>query len=198
MSCAAALPDAQGAGSDGESTRLVYSLRRPGDDGAHRLGVGSVVVHDGLLYTGGKDGAVRVWDLGALDGAHGPGAAPALPSPPLVRCLRGPAHWVTGLAAAPELGVLAGVSADCGLYLWRLGRPRHQGTVAGGATPATAPLFGHDDSIKGVCFARSERAFFTGGLDCRLVRWDAATLRPVAYAAAATAGAPYVVKSHFV
>jgi WD40 repeat protein/tRNA A-37 threonylcarbamoyl transferase component Bud32 len=126
------------------------ALRLPGHSG----GVWAVAVSaDGrLALSGGKDRAMRLWDLAA--GKE-------------VRAFAGHGHEVRGVALSPD-GRTVLSAAGVTLRLW---------DVAAGQE--LARLAGHNDTVKAVAFAPDGRRALSGGDDKALRLWDVVGRREV-------------------
>jgi cytochrome c len=110
---------------------------------------------DGGLASGGVDGAVR---LLAPDGR--------------VRELAAGSRPVVALAASPDGRLLAAASLGGSVALWSLPEGRLRHTLEGPGLP-----------VWSVAFAPDGATLWTGGVDRRVRRWDAATGRPLGPAA---------------
>ncbi|GAA0969615.1 NB-ARC domain-containing protein [Actinocorallia libanotica] len=116
----------------------------PGHIGA----VTSVTTHRNTLASGGEDGIVRIWDLGAGQ---------------LVQQLHGHTGWVYSVAFSPDGKTLASAGDDMAVRLWQAetGKP-------------LAVLFGHTQRIRSLTFT-SDGRLVSGAEDGRVCLWDTVT-----------------------
>lgn len=130
---------------------VTYTLPQPEYETKHVGGVNAIDVGDkDVLYSGGRDGTVRAWDLSG-----------GMPS--CTRTFEGHAGWVNDVARVTQTH-LASASSDHTVRLWNLED----------ASSSSLTLQGHSDYV--MALAQGTRGnhtkFVSGGLNCEIFLWD--------------------------
>jgi WD repeat-containing protein 48 len=124
-------------------------LQKPVD--AHRGGIAGLALDGNRLYTGGRDGTVRLWNVSDSK------------APRHERAYYGHADWITDLAVDAEAGFVISSSHDSSVRLCR-SDDGHE----------LACLRRHTDYVKAFGYSRHDRHVVSGGLDGQLLLWDLA------------------------
>ena len=117
----------------------------------HRFGVNALASTAELLYSAGRDGSVRCWDL-----------ASGATEPPQLAVLEGHTDWVNDVCIAGDSAVVS-CSSDQTVRVW--------GNASRGHTLITT-LYGHDDYVKSLDFCTKSQLLVSCSLDQRILLWD--------------------------
>ena len=156
-------------------TTLTVTLGAPSP--RHRFGVNTLLLGGrgaSLLYSAGRDGAVRCWDLcgGDIDDdAARTTLAP--PPPPLRATFEAHTDWVTDIVLAADDQLLVSCSHDATLKVWR---------ADCGDDPLLGTLQQHSDYVQALAVAPATNPGFVAsvGLDHSIYVWDLEAMRDVA------------------
>ena len=117
----------------------------------HRGGINALAEGGGLLYSAGRDGICRAWDV----------ASPGVP-PTHVASLVGHSDWVNDVLVSGDDLVIT-CSSDQTVVLWGGARRNHERLWT---------LNGHADYIKAIAYSAATHCLVTCSLDQSILLWD--------------------------
>ncbi|KAL1525574.1 hypothetical protein AB1Y20_020428 [Prymnesium parvum] len=132
-------------------------LEDPQASVGHRYGVNALATrHSGEghtnLFSAGRDGTVRCWDVSAEGVAS-------------VGCMDDHADWVNDVVCVHD-EILASCSSDCTIKLWS--------TRADSRPVECETLRQHTDYVKALAYCREPQLLASAGCDCDVLLWDVA------------------------
>lgn len=134
-----------------------YTLRPPASK--HRFGVNALALSPGgLLYSAGRDGVCRAWDVRTSAGAH----------PAHVADLDGHSDWVNDVVLSGD-DLVVTCSADQTIVLWGGAARSHE---------RLGTLIGHTDYVKAMAYSAASRRLATCSLDQSILLWDLTAAQP--------------------
>ncbi|CDF32125.1 WD40-repeat containing protein [Chondrus crispus] len=153
----AAFADRLGATSRRDE-RVSYILREP--ETRHRFGISALVFAKDQLFTAGRDGTVRSWEIPAP-----PYRRPAadIPVAGAVRTFDEHVDWVNDVVLVDQFERLVSCSSDTTLKVWNMNDARR----------SLRTLVEHTDYVKALAVVPSGVA--SGSLDGRVLVWDLVT-----------------------
>ena len=129
---------------------LTFTLDDPLGGVGHRFGINAIAsAPSGELFTGGRDGTIRCWDV------LNPGAAKMT--------LNEHTDWVNDVLLLQH-GVLATCSSDHTVKLWSL--------PSDGRDAQCETIGQHEDYARALTFAHESGMLASAGFDRRLLLWD--------------------------
>lgn len=162
--------------------RVTYVLREP--EQHHRFGISSLAVGKEELYTAGRDGTVRAWELPPTDilssqaqlytpsysalltrSTEPPSAVSSsvAPSPKCVKTFDEHVDWVNDVLYVEKFERLISCSSDTTVKVWNVNDP----------SKSLRTLVKHSDYVKAL--APVPNGVASGSLDGRVLVWDLAT-----------------------
>ncbi|KJE88667.1 hypothetical protein CAOG_00275 [Capsaspora owczarzaki ATCC 30864] len=153
--------------------RVSYTIRPEGDP-RHRFGVNALCLSTApqnvelpsssanqTLYTAGRDGVVRAWDVTQpVDSL-----ASTRTVETCIQSFDGHADWVNDIALCPNHQLLT-ASSDTSVKLWSC-----DGELL-------TPLDWHSDYVKALAVSHTSHHAFSAGLDRLIVKWDLNVAKP--------------------
>lgn len=137
---------------------VVVTLRPHGRE--HRGGINSLgLAEGGLLYSAGRDGVCRVWDVATK------GVAPTH-----VTSLVGHSDWVNDVVVSGD-DLVVTCSSDQTVMLWGGTRRNHE---------RLGTLTGHADYVKAIAYSAATHRLATCSLDQSILLWDLQAAQPAA------------------
>lgn len=144
--------------------RVSYILREP--ETRHRFGISALVLAEQQLFTAGRDGTVRSWEIPAGSYQRLRYAAAREASPPLAKSVRTfdeHVDWVNDVVLVRGHERLVSCSSDTTLKVWNMNDSRK----------SLRTLVEHTDYVKALTCVPNGVA--SGSLDGRVLVWDLVT-----------------------
>lgn len=146
--------------------RVSYILREP--ESRHRFGISALALDSDYLFTAGRDGTVRSWQLPSSSyQSLSTGVANAsLDGPPVAKSIRTfdeHVDWVNDVVLVKEFERMVSCSSDTTLKVWNIGDSRK----------SLRTLVEHTDYVKALALV--PRGVASGSLDGRVLVWDLVT-----------------------
>lgn len=131
--------------SRNEKLSLLFREKNPQK---HRKGINKLEVLGSSLFSAGRDGVVREWDLDNLS---------------VKQVLDSHVHWVNDIQIDSERGLLFSASSDTNILIWNLNTRK--------GIP-DCRIEQHKDYLQSIKYVQENHWLYAGGQDGHLVRWD--------------------------
>ena len=144
--------------------RVTYILRAP--ENRHRFGISAVALGRHEIFTAGRDGAVRAWNLPNIPApAEKPSLVPTKPVAKATKTFDEHVDWVNDAILVHGYERLVSASSDKTLKVWNANDPSR----------SLRTLVDHTDYVKAL--ANVPNGVASGSLDGRVLVWDLVTGR---------------------
>ncbi|CAG9315333.1 WDR48 [Blepharisma stoltei] len=135
-------------------SKNISVLFRDGISQSHIKGVNRLQAFENHLFSAGRDGIVRQYDLNTLEIEH---------------AYDRHIHWVSDIQIDATLGLLFSSSYDSTIAIWSLQSSEF-------ATDPIRIIENHKDYIQTLKYIPSQRILYSGGQDYTLIRWEISNL----------------------
>eukprot|EP00053_Salpingoeca_punica_P017478 m.168474 g.168474 ORF g.168474 m.168474 type:complete len:686 (+) comp17217_c0_seq2:2587-4644(+) len=139
---------------------LSYIIKEANVFERHRSGVNTLAFSEteDMLFSGGRDGIVRAWDITAPQD-----------EPRLLRAFEEHVDWVNDVVVSHRHNVLLSGSSDGAIKIWDL--------ALQSPSASAGSLHKHEDYVRALAYSHRADVLVSGGLDQKIVEWDISNLR---------------------